>query len=102
MSEQRHSPAPTGCGRAPGSGDYRPRATARAGRGAPPVSSGPVASVEVVPLRPGLAHEHVEISDGLPGCGPARGRGASTLPVSSPAQPPSGWVGRCSWRAGGG
>ena len=102
MSEQRHSPAPRGSGRAPDPGDYRPRATALSGRGAPHVSSDPWASVEAVPLRPGLAHEPVEVGDGLPWCGRARGPGTSTLPPGSPAQPPSGWVGRCSWRAGGG
>ena len=101
MSEQRRSPALTGSGRAPGSGAYRRCAAALAGRGAPPASSGPLASVEVVPLRPGLAHKPVEVSDGLPRCGRARGPGTSTLPAGSPAEPPSGSVGRCSWRAGG-
>ena len=100
MSEQRHSPALTGPSRAPDSGAYRPRSSALAGRGGRPVSSGPWASVEVVPLRPGLARRPVDVSDVLRGH--ARGWGASTMPVGSAAGRPSGSVGRCSWRAGGG
>ena len=102
MSEQRHSPALTGSGRAPGSGDYRPSATAPAGRGAQPVSSGPLVSVGAVPLHRGRAHQPVDVADGPPECSCAREWGASRMPVGSAAGPPSGSVGRCSWRAGGG